>query len=203
MDHLRFEELRNCYLHLDASLKRKSSRKTLLRHWSKFVRLRDGGACVLCSAAERVAAHHICRKTFLESAEFETGNGISLCGPCHSEVHSGFNGRPDMFQPMDAQGGEKIEIMAGLYGDLLEHALRHGQLYEEFYYLSEKTLAVFKRLQGFEAASTIQGPRLQQACIIWQQSPLQIRNAILEANGFKRRSEPLLPGVTVRNHVEL
>lgn len=44
-------------------------------------------------------------------AQFQTGNGITLCKKCHTEAHTGFNRRPDLSLPMNAQGGEKIETL--------------------------------------------------------------------------------------------
>src|SRR3954469_16077144 len=111
------------------------SHRRSLRLWSEFVRMRDGARCVLCGDVEGISAHHICRKSFMVVAQFETGNGISLCRSCHREVHSGFNGRPDFALPMDAQGGEKINIMEDLYGRLLDDADRQGLLCNEFYFL--------------------------------------------------------------------
>src|ERR1700676_259380 len=83
-----------------------------LRCWSEFIRERDGNRCVNCHSRQRLAAHHICRKSFLKAARFETGNGITLCPDCHRQTHVGFNSRPGLSLPMDAQGGEKIEMMA-------------------------------------------------------------------------------------------
>jgi hypothetical protein len=48
----------------------------------------------------------------------QTGNGITLCSTCHADAHRGFNGRADLGLPMDAQGGEKIELLVDLYGAL-------------------------------------------------------------------------------------
>src|ERR1700688_4585930 len=79
-----------------------------LRCWSEFIRERDGNRCVNCHSRQRLAAPHICRKSFLKAARFETGNGITLCPDCHRQTHVGFNSRLGLSLPMDAQGGEKI-----------------------------------------------------------------------------------------------
>ena len=94
------------------TLEASASEKGLLRRWSAVIQARDSYRCVLCGSVERTAAHHICRKSFLSEARFLTGNGITLCQPCHREVHAGFNGKPDLSEPMDAQGGQKIETLA-------------------------------------------------------------------------------------------
>src|SRR4051812_14246654 len=91
---------------LQAALAGGLSREGCLRLWSKFIRERDGHRCVDCHSRCRLSAHHICRKSFLAAAEFQTGNGITLCASCHKEMHDGFNGRPDLGLPVDAQNGE-------------------------------------------------------------------------------------------------
>jgi hypothetical protein len=159
--------------------------------------MRDGARCVLCGDVEGISAHHICRKSFMVVAEFETGNGISLCRSCHREVHFGFNGRPDLTLPMDAQGGEKIDTMEDLYGRLLDDAGRQGLLCDEFYFLSDITLEKFKMFQGFEPDTLFEGCRLQQAYWIWRQCPRNAAAAILDANGCEMTPGPFGPGVTL------
>ena len=80
-------------------------REQCLRRWSAFIRERDGHRCVDCHSRESLSAHHLCHKSFLAEAEFRTGNGITLYSTCHREMHQGFNARPDLSVPMDAQGG--------------------------------------------------------------------------------------------------
>lgn len=152
------------------------------RLWSKFVRLRDGYGCVVCGEEKgRMFAHHICRKSFLRRAQFDTGNGITLCQKCHAEVHEGFNGRPDLQQPMDAQGAEKLETLTRLYGTLLDDARQRGLLRDDFYYLSDEVLTSFKLAQGFEVYDEFRGFRLEQAYEIWNQCPQHTLRAVLMA----------------------
>jgi hypothetical protein len=194
----RFALLREANRRLSASLTGRGSLQTLLRSWSEYIRLRDGYRCVACNAKRgRLSAHHICRKTFLPQAQFNTGNGITLCPACHGDAHRGFNGRPDISQPMDAEGGEKIETLSWLYGVLERHARASGQLSDEFYFLSDSTLAIFRRLQGYEETADFPGCRLEQANFIWRVCPLNTLNAVLRANGMPERTEPLLPGITI------
>lgn len=169
-----------------------------LRLWSAFIRIRDGNRCVACSSKCNLSAHHICRKSFLIEAQFQTGNGITLCKKCHTEAHAGFNGRPDLSRPMDSQGGEKIETLCALFGLLVQDAQNRQLLHDDFYYLSDSVLAKFKMLQGFDPFSDFPGYRLEQAYLIWCQCPLQLLNAIAEANGLPQSSEPILPGITIR-----
>lgn len=165
-----------------------SSLKSCLRAWSAFIRKRDGDRCVACGSEERLAAHHICRKSFIPYARFQTGNGITLCPACHRQAHAGFNGRPDMGLPMDAQGGEKIETMTELYGLLLDDARKRGMLDDQFYFLSDSVLGSFKQFQGFDKGLKFAGPRLEQAVRIWSATPQGVLKALLAANGL-----PMIP----------
>jgi hypothetical protein len=150
-----------------------------LRLWSNFVRARDAHRCVDCHSPRRIAAHHICRKSFLPEAQFQTGNGITLCRECHREVHGGFNGRADLSMPMDAQGGEKIDTMERLYGALAEDARERGLLRDDFYFLSDSVLAKFKMFQGINPFEPFDGYRIEQAFLIWRELPRQMLRAIV------------------------
>lgn len=183
---------------LQTAVSARRSRMTCLRYWSELIRLRDGNKCVACHQRTGLTAHHICRKAFLPEAQYHTGNGITLCKACHAGVHEGFNGRPDLQQPMDAQGGEKIEVLCSLYSLLAEDARKRHLLRDDLYFLSDSVLAKFKLLQGFDPFTPFPGLRIEQASLIWKQCPLNIRNAILSANGFPTVTEPMRPGLTVR-----
>jgi hypothetical protein len=165
-----------------------------LRRWSEFIRERDGHRCVDCHSRRKLAAHHICRKTFLPDANLQTGNGVTLCRECHRDIHRGFNGRPDFSLPMDAQGGEKIAYMERMYCILSNDAAERGMLRDEFYFLSDDVLARFKRLQQFGPATQFPGSRVQQAYLIWAQCSLGLRKDLAEVNGFPMTSQPILPG---------
>lgn len=182
---------------LHAALADGLSRARCLRRWSEFIRLRDGQRCVDCHARTHTSAHHISRKTFFEQAQFETGNGITLCRDCHREAHRGFNGRPDLAMPADAQGGEKLPLMERFYSLLLDDALERRLLRDEFYFLSDAVLRSFKRMQGFDASTDFPGSRLEQAYLILAEPERPLRNALAEANGFRLGDEPLLPGGAV------
>jgi len=158
---------------LDAAIKAGSSDHRCLRHWSEFIRLRDGHRCVDCHSRRRLSAHHICRKTFLPEARFQTGNGITLCNRCHREAHKGFNGRPDLSSPMDAQNGEKLSYMERLYCILAQDAKARRLLRDDFYFLSDQVLAKFKLFQGFEWQTPFPGSRVEQAYLIWAQGSLK------------------------------
>jgi hypothetical protein len=146
----------------------------------------------MCSSTRKLAAHHICRKSFLAEARFLTGNGITLCSKCHQSAHAGFNGRPDLSVPMDAQGCEKIDVLAELYGVLAENARRRGMLRNDYYHVSEEVLTVFKLLQDFDPTTVFPGYQLEQAYTIWRHAPQSMRNAMLIANGLAPIEEPML-----------
>lgn len=107
------------------------------------------------------------------------------------DVHKGFNGRHSPSIPMDEQGGEKIEILTELYGLLLENAIDRKLLYSQFYYLSESVLSKFKMLQGFEWDTEFPGGALEQAFTIWNQAPLPVVKALMEANGMHSQEKEL------------
>lgn len=170
------------------------NRARCLRRWSEFVRERDGNRCVDCHSTRNLSAHHICRKVFLPEAEYQTGNGITLCRECHREVHAGFNRRPDLLEPMDAQGGEKLRYIERLYCILDQDAVERGLLRPGFYDLDEQVLAKFKLFQGFAADAPFPGPAVRQAYLIWAQTSLEVRRALAEKNGVPMTDQPILPG---------
>jgi hypothetical protein len=179
---------------LQAALAGGSPREQCLRRWSAFIRERDGHRCVDCHSRERLSAHHICRKSFLAEAQFQTGNGITLCSTCHREMHRGFNARPDLSVPVDAQGGEKLAAMERLYSILTDDSVERGLMREEFYFLSDELLASFKRMQGYDPATYFPGSRIEQAYLILAEGEFGMRRAIAEANGVPMTDQPLLPG---------
>jgi hypothetical protein len=166
---------------LHRALAEGASNARRLRCWSEFIRERDGNRCVDCHARRRLAAHHICRKSFLKTARFDTGNGITLCPDCHSEAHAGFNGRPDLSLPMDAQCSEKIEVMERLYSILATDAKERGILRDDFYFISDDALGRFKMFQGFDYFTLFPGYRIEQAFLIWAQCPLNTLQAVVSA----------------------
>jgi hypothetical protein len=179
---------------LQAALSGDLPRDRRLRRWSEFIRERDGHRCVDCHSRRRLSAHHICRKSFLAEPQFETGNGITLCSACHREVHRGFNARPDLSLPVDAQGGEKLAAMERLYSILTDDAVERGLMRDDFYFLSDELLASFKRMQGYDPATYFPGSRIEQAYLILAEGELGMRRAMAEANGVPMTNQPLLPG---------
>lgn len=147
-----------------------------------------------CHSPSRLSAHHICRKSLLMAAQFQTGNGITLCGSCHREVHQGFNARPDLEQPVDSQGGEKLYRMERLYSILTDDAVERGLMRKEFYFLSDEVLTCFKRMQGYGPETYFPGACIEQAYLILAECERGIRNSIAEANDVPAPDRPLLPG---------
>ena len=138
---------------------------------------------MVCNSSKRVAAHHILRKSFLSGARFEPGNGITLCLSCHKEVHRIFNRVPDLQQPMDAEGGENIELMVELLGYLAADAFERGILSNKYYFLSDRYIETCKKFQGIEKIVQFPGTRLEQAFWIWRQSPREVIRALFLSNG--------------------
>jgi hypothetical protein len=166
---------------LDQALARGRSRKWCRTLWNRFVRLRDDHRCVICNSPNRVAAHHVVRKSFMPEAEFLTGNGATLCFACHRDHHGSSNGQPNLRSPMDAQGCEQIERLAALYAVLFDDACTRGLLRDDFYFLSDTVLAKFKMFQGLDPYLEFAGYRIEQARSIWNQSPYNLLSSIINA----------------------
>jgi hypothetical protein len=179
---------------LQAVLASDLSRERCLRRWSEFIRERDGHRCVDCHSRRHLSAHHICRKSFIAQAQFETGNGITLCRTCHKDIHQSFNARPDLSMPVDAQGGEKLALMERLYSILTDDAVERGLMREEFYFLGDQLLASFKRMQGYDPSTFFPGSRVEQAYLILAEGELGMRRAIAAANDVPMTDQPILPG---------
>ncbi|MGH6846826.1 MAG: hypothetical protein ACREC0_05145 [Methylocella sp.] len=179
---------------LQAALAAGLPRERCLRRWSEFIRERDGHRCVDCHSRRRLSAHHICRKSFLAEPQFEPGNGITLCSTCHREMHRGFNARPDLSLPVDAQGGGKLASMERLCSILTDDAVERDLMRDEFYFLSDELLASFKRMQGYDPATYFPGSRVEQPYLILAEGELGMRRAMAKADGVPMTDQPLLPG---------
>ena len=132
---------------------------------------------------KRLSAHHVIRKSFWKHLRFQTGNGITLCYICHKDPHEGFNGRPDLSQPMDAQGGEKIDLFTGYLGALVLDSRVRNIFQEHFYYFDDYALEAFRKIQGIPDAAIFKGRRIEQAYQIWNQTPRGMLEAIMGSLG--------------------
>ncbi|MEH6629599.1 MAG: HNH endonuclease [Halopseudomonas aestusnigri] len=169
---------------LSRAIEKGRSRKTCHRYWSEFVRCRDKGQCVVCESSYRIQGHHIFRKSLVSRARFDTGNGATLCFQCHKKAHEGFNGRPNLDLPMDQEGGEKIDYSIVVMAALLRTAKNNGLLGDKYYYLSDNTLGVLKKMQSFALHQPLPGCRLEQAWLVWSDTADSVRSALLMANGI-------------------
>ena len=126
-------------------------------------------------------------------ARFLPGNGITLCGACHREAHVGFNRRPGLRQPVDAEGGEKLDSMGRHYSILLDDALERRTLCEEFYRLSLDVLDLFGRMQAFTSEPAFPGCTLEQGYLVLAETEQPMRSALAIANGVSIDIPPMLP----------
>lgn len=181
------------YQKLQLAVRRSLSWATCLRRWSEFIRIRDGFRCINCHQEADLAAHHICRKIFLPAAHLDTGNGITLCYPCHKEVHKFFNKKPNFELPVDYEDGEKLAIMEKFYSALLDDAISRNAYESRYYFLGDDVLDFFARMQGYSRVNLKCG-RLEQAFLLLSEPEWAVRNAIAAANGFKIGEDQLLPG---------
>ncbi len=178
---------------LENALHKERSRRYCLGLWSEFIRARDANRCVDCHSTNGLSAHHIRRKSLVSQGQFLTGNGITLCRDCHKEAHKGFNGRPDLSMPVDAQGGEKLASMERLFSILVDDALERGLLREEFYFLSDELLGTLKKIQGFHPDTFFPGARIEQAYLILAECEPDLRRAVAESNGLLHPRVSLFP----------
>lgn len=149
---------------LNTALEKKRSVNWCHRLWSKYIRLRDG-RCLACEATANLTAHHILRKCVVPFARFETGNGVTLCRHCHRIPHSIFNKRPRQFEPLNARGGDDIDLAADLYELMARDARERGILQDARYFVSDALLEWFCAAQGFPAMP-VADTRLERAIML-------------------------------------
>jgi hypothetical protein len=175
MESNELDRLRLLKRRLDRAVANGRSLKWCLLLWSRFIRERDADRCVMCGSTRELEAHHIWRKTTYPKGRLEPGNGITLCTTCHAQPHAKFNGRPDLQQPLDAEGGDDQDMMAQMWAALRRDADRRGLNHEEFYFIRDEMLQFFVGVQGYEplywAVQRGEMTRLQMACEIWQVMP--------------------------------
>lgn len=176
-------DLEILYSRLENAVLKKRSTTYCLRLWSQFIRERDGNRCVICNSKKRLSAHHVIRKSLWKGLKYLTGNGITLCHICHKDPHEGFNGRPDLSLPMDAQGGEKIDLFTGYLGALVIDSRERGLYHEHYYYFNDAALDVFKKIQQIPEIAKFEGRRVEQAYQIWNQTPRGMLEAIMSSLG--------------------
>jgi hypothetical protein len=64
----------------------KARRPSLIQHWARLVKHRDG-KCVNCGSKKELNAHHVESYAKNESLRFDVNNGITLCRACHIDYH--------------------------------------------------------------------------------------------------------------------
>jgi 5-methylcytosine-specific restriction endonuclease McrA len=64
----------------------KARRPSLVQHWARLVKHRDG-KCVNCGSKKELNAHHVESYAKNESLRFDVNNGITLCRACHIDYH--------------------------------------------------------------------------------------------------------------------
>ncbi|WP_373387589.1 HNH endonuclease [Pseudomonas alcaligenes] len=179
-------ELMESLIRLSQALVRGRSERWCIRLWSRYIKARDRHQCVRCQSKERIQAHHIFRRSLYPWGWYQPGNGITLCHECHWMYHEGFNGRPDLNQPIDAQGGDNLDDVAYSFWLLLEDARDQGLSEDEFYFFEDHMLFFFVRVQGYEffldAVAQGQITRLRMAYEIWRRSGEMVINDFIKAN---------------------
>jgi hypothetical protein len=108
-----------------------------------------------------------------------------------------------MGQPMDTQGGDDERLIMEYFGLLLEDATERNLLHTDFYFLHDRVLQTFKELLGFTVDCQFPGTPLEQAYLIWRQTPPSLQAALMHANGFTvshcAEDYIKLPGISIRS----
>lgn len=191
-----------CYERLWRAATTGATPQHCLRLWSIFIRTRDDFRCQLCEGKHRLAAHHIIRRSFIPMMALETGNGITLCRECHRQPHAVFNRRPDLLLPADMQGGDNDEWIGAYFG-LLSNATKQTAANEHYYFLSDSALRTLKNFRCISHDLTFPGTRIEQADLIWQQTPRPVLAHLLRALGFSVPDNLIQhDGMTVLYHDE-
>lgn len=66
-----------------------------LASWSRAVKERDSLTCGICSIDDinsKMRSHHLLYKNTHPLLSLNVNNGITLCIPCHNELHYGKSG---------------------------------------------------------------------------------------------------------------
>ncbi|WP_198516538.1 hypothetical protein [Herbaspirillum huttiense] len=84
---------------------------------------------------------------------------------------------------MDAEGGENIDLLTGLLGALVVDAKTRKIFRDEFYFFDARALRVFKKIQGISEQARFPGCSLEQAYLIWNQTPREMLQAMLRSFG--------------------
>jgi hypothetical protein len=86
---------------------------------------------------------------------------------------------------MDAEGGEKVDLLTGLLHALVLDAEKREIPKERYYHFDHRALQVFKGMQGIPDHTAFEGSSLDQAYSIWNQTPRGMLKAVLGSFGVK------------------
>jgi hypothetical protein len=90
---------------------------------------------------------------------------------------------------MDAEGGENIDLMTGMFGALIHDAQERNIPFSPYYDFDEDALLGFKKFQGLESELQFYGSSIEQTYAIWCQTPRQMLEAVLGSVGVKLPSD--------------
>lgn len=70
-------------------IKSRSTHRTDIVNWSKFVRDRDNYTCQICGRKDgKMDAHHLFDKIKYPHLVLDLSNGICICKSCHTQLHN-------------------------------------------------------------------------------------------------------------------
>jgi 5-methylcytosine-specific restriction endonuclease McrA len=82
-----FEHAVDYYLGIPYINKYSSEPRPNIEKWRKSVYERDEYKCQICQADHNLNAHHIMGWKNYPDYRYDIDNGITLCLPCHQNVH--------------------------------------------------------------------------------------------------------------------
>lgn len=72
--------------YIDGGVKQTFRHRRRGKEWSRAVKARDG-VCRCCGGQDHLQAHHVLPVVLFPELCLETGNGVTLCGHHHTELH--------------------------------------------------------------------------------------------------------------------
>ena len=83
------QSIRNAHVKLYGE-KHKLPHNKLVK-WAKAIKTRDNYTCARCDTVAtgyNINAHHVIPKEYFPEKAFDISNGVTLCAPCHNQVHA-------------------------------------------------------------------------------------------------------------------
>lgn len=124
------------------------SRGRLMDRWGNLVKARDGFKCVMCGSAEKeLHAHHVKPWKSHPELRYEVSNGITVCAPCHWNIHAAENENPvNSVEPLTAKPTAEGNTEPSFGRKPVEGVTTRGRAYRRWFgYCAECKVPITKR----------------------------------------------------------